>query len=142
MFRYFDPVFPHEMRRMRREMNRVMNDAMLDRVPAGFPAANMWVNEEGVVVTTELPGFDSNDIEISVLSDTLTLSGEKQPEVLPEGGKYHRQEREYGKFARSFKLPFIVDNNKVDASFKNGVLQIILPRAEADKPRKINVKPA
>jgi HSP20 family protein len=103
---------------------------------------NVWTNEESAVITAELPGVNSEEIDISVVGDTLTLSGNRQLEELGEGDKYHRRERSYGKFTRTFELPFLVEADKVEAVFEKGVLHISLPRAEADKPKKIAVKTA
>jgi HSP20 family protein len=100
---------------------------------------NVWVDENSAVVTAELPGVLLDHIDISVEDDTLTLRGDRQPDK-EEGVTYHRRERRYGGFHRTSRLPFRVDAGKVDATFKNGVLSIVLPRAEEDKPRKIAVK--
>jgi HSP20 family protein len=101
---------------------------------------NVWRNEEGVVITAELPGLKPEDIDISVVGDTLTLTGSRQAEELGENVKYHRRERGSGKFTRTFQLPFGVEADKVEATFEKGLLHIFLPRAEAEKPRKITVK--
>jgi len=132
-----------EMERLRREMNRLLSGHVSGAAVApGFPAMNVWTNEDGAVVTAELPGADPKDIDISVNNDTLTVTGCRQPQELPEGNTYHRRERGCGRFSRSFQLPFQVEAGKVSAAFERGVLQITLPRAEADKPRKIAVKTA
>jgi HSP20 family protein len=91
------------------------------------------------MVTAELPGVTVEDINISVTGDTLTLTGTRQRAEMAEGNTYHRQERGYGQFSRSLQLPFRIDANGVEATFRNGVLSITLPRAEEDKPKKINV---
>jgi len=127
-----------EMERLRREMNRLFANA-----PAGaqmYPAMNIWTNEDGAIVTAELPGFDSADIDITVEGNVLQLSGNRQPYELQEGEAYHRRERGQGRFNRAFQLPFDVEPGEVEAVFDKGVLQINLPRAEADKPKKITVK--
>ena len=132
-----------EMDRLQREMNRLFSDVSTrSRVAPSFPAMNVWTNQEGAVVTAELPGVNPDNIDIAVVGDTLTLNGERQPEELHEGEKYHRQERGFGKFTRTFQLPFQVESDKVEANFEKGILYISLPRAEADKPRKITVKSA
>jgi HSP20 family protein len=132
-----------EMERLRREMNRLLSgQASGVAVAPGYPAMNIWTNEDGAVVTAELPGSDPKDIDISVNNDTLTVTGCRQPQELPESSTYHRRERGCGRFSRSFQLPFQVEAGKVSAAFERGVLQITLPRAEADKPRKIAVKTA
>jgi len=121
-------------------MNRLMSSNMPFRTAPGFPAVNVWANQEGLVLTAEAPGVKAEDIDVSVVGETLTLSGVRQPDEVAEGTRYHRQERGYGKFVRNVQLPFPVDVEKVQAEFKDGVLQISMPRAEADKPRKIAVK--
>jgi HSP20 family protein len=131
-----------EMERLRREMDRLFTDwsprSDWTAAPA-YPAMNVWINEDGAIVTAELPGVAPEDIEISVVNETLTVTGTRQPEEV-EGATYHRRERSSGKFTRSFQLPFRIEGNQVEASFERGVLHIHLPRAEADKPKRITVK--
>jgi HSP20 family protein len=103
---------------------------------------NVWTNEEGVVVTAELPGVEPDEIDVSVVGDTLTLTGSRRPFELKEGEKYHRRERGFGRFTRTFQLPFQVEADQVEAIFEKGVLHISLPRAEVDKPKKIAIKAA
>ena len=142
MFR--QPYNWREVDRLRRDMNRLFESSLPNvqrrRAPT-FPAINVWTNDrEGVVVTAELPGVNPDDIDISVTADTMTLSGERRAEEMAESAKYHRQERTYGKFSRTFQLPFTVDRDKVEAAVNNGVLQISLPRAAAEKPKQIAVQ--
>ena len=107
---------------------------------ATFPAVNVWEDNETVTVEAELPGLDLKDLEIYVTGgNQLTLKGERKANA-PEKGVWHRQERGFGKFARSLTLPFNVDADKVDARFENGVLLVTLPKHESARPRKINVK--
>jgi len=130
-----------EMNRLQREMNRLFEGVDRGWAPvAGFPAINVWLNEEGAVVTAELPGVDVKDLEINVVGETLTLSGERKAEDLPKDSVVHRQERGIGKFTRTVDLPFSVESNKVQATLEKGILRILLPRAEKDKPRKIAIK--
>jgi HSP20 family protein len=131
------------MNRLRRDLDRLLADwpeRAGGSMAPGFPAMNIWTDEDSAVVTAELPGVSIEDIDISVEKDTLTLRGGRRPEDLEEGVTYHRRERRSGGFNRAFRLPFHVDAEKVEAEFKNGVLSIVLPRAEADKPRKIAIK--
>ena len=107
-----------------------------------FPALNVWVSGDNAVVTTELPGVDPNTIDISVVGKSLTIRGAREPEVLKEGESYHRRERWSGQFTKAIELPFTIDTTRVEAKFIKGVLHINLPRAEADKPRKVDVKSA
>jgi len=134
-----------EMERLQREMNQLFSDSFSlagGRVAPSYPAMNVWTNEDGAVITAELPGVNPDGIDIAVVGDTLTLTGSRTPEELGEGAKYHRRERGYGRFSRSFQLPFKVETDKVEAMFEQGILHLSLPRAEADKPRKITVKTA
>jgi HSP20 family protein len=133
------------MEHLQREVNRLFTDSFSGyggRVGPSFPAINVWTNEDGAVITAELPGVEPDAIDISVVGDNVTLSVSRQPNELKEGDRYHRRERIYGNFTRSFQLPFTVESDQVEASFANGVLHISLPRAEADKPKKIAVKTA
>jgi HSP20 family protein len=142
--RYGRPRFPwRDVARLRREMDRLLATEPSWSGSAAapcYPAMNVWTNEDGAVVTAELPGFDPETIDVSVVGNTLTVSGERQPEEVGEDGRYHRRERSCGRFKRSFELPFQVDATKVDANLENGVLNVALPRAEEDKPKRITVK--
>jgi HSP20 family protein len=103
---------------------------------------NLYAGDEGVILTAELPGLEPDDLEITVLGETLTLSGSRNMGDVEEGVKYHRRERGQGQFNRTVQLPFVVDSESVEAKFTNGVLHVVLPRAEEDKPRKISVNAA
>jgi HSP20 family protein len=87
-----------------------------------------------------MPGVHTEDIEVSVESGTLTISGRRGGDELPENARPHRRERNFGEFSRSIQLPFAVDTEQIEASFKDGILNIALPRVEADKPKKIAIK--
>jgi len=138
------PFVAREVDRLQQEMNRLFEaytPARLRPAP-GYPAVNIWTSENGLKLTAEVPGVHPENIDINVVGETLTLSGERKVDDLKEDARYHRQERGYGKFTRSIQLPFPVDVNQVEATFKNGILNLALPRAEEDKPRKITVKSA
>jgi HSP20 family protein len=139
--RYRAPSVWQEVERLQREMNQLMDSfsPRRSRQAPSFPAMNLWVNDEGIIVTAEVPGIKPEDIDISVVNDLLTISGERVAEQVGEEVRYHRRERGCGKFARSIQLPFAVDANKVEASFENGVITINLPRKEEEKPKKIKV---
>jgi HSP20 family protein len=132
-----------ELERLRREMNQFTGDwprrAGWDVAP-GYPAMNVWTTEDNALVTAELPGVNLEDIDISVEDEMLSVRGDRQPEALEEGTTYHRRERRHGPFVRTFRLPFRVAADAVEANYQKGVLSITLPRAEADKPRKIEIK--
>jgi len=144
MFR--QPFNWREWEQMRRDMDRLVGQSSprTRRMRAsGFPAINVWTNDaEGAILTTELPGIDTEDIDISVTGDTLTINGCCRPDEAPESAQYHRRERSRGDFSRTVQLPYTVDPEKVEAVVEKGVLTITLPRAEAEKPRQIAVKVA
>jgi Molecular chaperone (small heat shock protein) len=127
-----------EMERFQRQLNRLFYNGMEGRV-GEFPPVNVCATNDGCIVTAEIPGVEAGNIDISVVNETLTITGERHSEKLEESDTYHRKERLFGKFARSVELPFQIEADKVDATFSNGVLTIKLPRAEAEKPRKISI---
>jgi HSP20 family protein len=130
-----------EIRRLQREMNKVFDGASSPDL-AEFPPVNVWTGPDDYVLTAQMPGLDKNDLDLTVTGDTLTIKGARSPEKLGDGEVYHRRERGWGQFVRSFKLPSNVDGNRVDARYSRGVLRVTLPRAEAYKPRKISLRPA
>lgn len=107
-----------------------------------FPAVNVWASEESAAVTSELPGVALDDLDISVVGDTLTVRGARSDAQQEQGQDrtFHRRERDYGNFVRVVQLPFRVETEEVSATLKNGILNITLPRAKADRPRKVQVK--
>ncbi|MDX1614931.1 MAG: Hsp20/alpha crystallin family protein [Candidatus Promineifilaceae bacterium] len=130
-----------DLRRLQREMDHLLGGTR-GPIRNVYPAMNIWVSDEGVIATSEIPGVDPDDLDITVVGETLTLSGTRQPEEMAQDVKYHRRERGYGDFSRTFELPFRVDPDQVEARFRNGVLHIMLPRLAADKPKKISVSSA
>jgi HSP20 family protein len=132
-----------EIDHVQREMNRLFSslyNSPRTQMTPSFPAMNVWTNPDGAVIMAELPGVNPEDIDISVVGETLTLTGFRPQEELKEGEKYHRRERSFGRFTRTFQLPFSVETDRVEAVFDKGVLHISLPRAEVDKPKKIAIK--
>jgi HSP20 family protein len=105
-----------------------------------FPAVNVWVSADIALVTSEIPGVDPESIDISVVGKSVTIRGTRHPDVLKEGEAYHRRERWLGQFSKTLEMPFSIDPSRVEAKSARGILQISLPRAEADKPKKIAVK--
>ncbi len=140
----YTPSVLSEMERLQREMNRLFEGVVPRRLRSApsYPAMNVWSNQDGALITAEVPGVQPEHIDISVVGETLTLTGARLAPEVGEDARYHRQERGYGKFSRSIELPFRVDADQVQATFNQGVLQIRLPRAEEDKPRKISVQVA
>lgn len=123
-----------------RAMNRVFGDLYPTRTE--YPSINVWTGKDDVVLTAELPGLEPDDLDISVQENILTLRGTpKEREREPKEGEIvHRRECARAAFSRSWRLPFEVDGDKVDAKLENGILKLRLPRSEASKPKKIEVK--
>jgi HSP20 family protein len=105
-----------------------------------FPAVDVTENENDIVVKAEVPGCKADDIDISVHGNTLTVSGEKKAEHEKTEKGYYHLERSHGSFRRDLTLPTDVDPTKVDAACKEGVLTIILPKAERAKAVKVKIK--
>lgn len=130
-----------EFDRLQREMNRVFNRASGTGSTWDFPAVNVYSSDDDVVLTAELPGVDTDDLDVSVKNDTVTLRGERKLEKPGENEQVLRRERGSGTFVRSFAVPFNVDSEKVSAEYKRGILVVKLPRSAEDKGRKIKVLP-
>ncbi|CUQ65903.1 Hsp20/alpha crystallin family protein [Candidatus Nitrospira inopinata] len=105
-----------------------------------MPAIDVYEEKDTVVVKAELPGMSKDDIEVTLTGDTLTLKGEKKEEHETREGDYYRRERSYGSFARTVELPCEVKQDEIKASFKDGVLDIRLPKTEEAKKKSIAVK--
>ena len=105
-----------------------------------YPLVNLYEEEDAVHVEALAPGLDPGELNISILRNVLTISGEKKyPVVDVQPEAYHRRERAVGKFVRQVELPIDVDGEKVSATYKNGLLRLTLPKSEAAKPRQIAV---
>lgn len=140
----------HPLTLFERDMNRMFDEffngfGLLPSWETGWSAFSPQVDivdgEKEVKVSVELPGLDEKDIEVSLSHDMLTISGEKHQEKEDKGKNYYRMERSYGSFKRSIPIPCEVKTEAVDATFKNGVLNIVLPKAaEGQCRQKITVK--
>jgi HSP20 family protein len=129
-----------DFQRLQQEVDRLFSG--VSGTVHAFPPVNLWASENDVVVTAELPGIDANDINIAVKGDSLELRASRKPIELKEEDTVFRHERIHGEFSKAVQLPFKVDGEKVSASYKRGVLSVTCPRAEEDKPRKIQIKAA
>ena len=142
LLRMYDRPFGYgamrELERMHNEFNRLF-EGLERRTAEGYPAMNLWTGAEDAILTAEIPGVGAEAIDISVTRDTLTLKGSRKSDM--DEGKYswHRRERPVGEFTRTIQLPFNVDSKNVEARCLNGILQVRLPRAEEEKPRRIEI---
>jgi HSP20 family protein len=137
-----------------REMDRMMDDFFGRRMRPWWPerwlrgggeeiaapAVDVYEEKDEIVLKAELPGMDKSDIEVNLSDSQLTLKGEKKKEEKIEEENYFRSERSYGAFVRSVELPTEVQADKVKASFKNGILEVRLPKTEEAKTKEIKVK--
>ncbi len=141
---FFDRQSPfQEMQRLRREMDQLFSDLMGRSGPpmssGVYPALNVTEDGDKILVQAELPGINPEDLTISIEGKTLTLRGERKPDAV-ENVSYHRRERRAGKFHKALTLPYEINADAVEAECKNGLLKLVLPKAEHAKPKKISVK--
>jgi HSP20 family protein len=129
--------------RLHDELNRFFSDPDAgegDFFGNWLPAVDIREDKERLTIKAELPGMKKEDINVSVHENMLILSGEKRCEEEDKQGETYRSERCYGRFQRSIALPSSVETGKIDASYRDGVLTVTLPKSEAAKPRQIDVK--
>jgi HSP20 family protein len=142
------PTFPSDVMNMQREINR-MFDSFFRGGPADdgtsvssdwLPAVDIAEHENEYTVKLELPGVTREDVKITMQNNVLSVHGEKKREKESKASNYHRVERSYGAFQRNFTLPSTVKADRIDASYADGILTIVLPKAEEAKPKQIEVK--
>ena len=114
-------------------------DQLFEVQRAWAPALDVAEDKDGFRVRLELPGLKREEIDVSLEDGALTITGERKVETPQDGSTIHRQERHYGKFARTLTLPSEVVADKVKAAYKDGILSVTLPKAEAAKPKTIAV---
>jgi len=103
------------------------------------PAVDIYEQDGNIVLKAELPGVDSKDTELRVENNVLTLRGQRKFDHEVKKENYHRVERAYGAFTRSFTLPTVVDTENIKAEYKDGVLRVVLPKREEAKPKQISI---
>lgn len=103
------------------------------------PPIDIYETDDAVVLEVELPGVSKDEVSLELHEHTLTLSGERKREPSVQGGQYHREEGRYGAFQRAFRMPTIVDEAQVQATYKDGVLALRLPKHAAAKPQGIPI---
>jgi len=137
-----------DMVNMQREVGRIFDGLFSDfdrdgnAITSWSPRADVVENNDSYVIKAELPGVSKNDVKITLRENVLTIKGEKKAEKEEKDHNYHRIERSYGSFERSFSLPSNVKSDKIDAAYKDGVLTLTLPKSEEAKPKEIEVKAA
>lgn len=133
---HFDPIA--NLRLFEDAFSRMLNEPQTNR--PWSPAVDIFESENELVLKADLPEVESKDIDVRVENQTLTIAGQRKFERADSVKGYHRIERSYGNFVRSFAVPNTFDTDHIGASFKNGVLTVSLPKKEAAKPRQIKVE--
>lgn len=129
-----------------RQLNKFFDNRGLgwpDRAPTTTsdwsPDVDILEDENGIMLHAELPGIDPKDVELNVENNVLTLSGVRKLEYEDKKENYRRVERSYGAFSRSFSLPRLIDEDKIKAEYKDGILKVQIPKHEKAKPRQIKI---
>lgn len=132
--------FQHEMNRMFNQFFQGSNgEEAGSKLSTWNPSVDIYETDDALVMKAELPGVSKDDVSVDVHQNTLTLRGQRKHETEVKDEHYHRVERTYGTFQRSFVLPTMVDQEKVQATFKDGVLELRLPKLESAKSRRIAI---
>ncbi|MGH9899457.1 MAG: Hsp20/alpha crystallin family protein [Pyrinomonadaceae bacterium] len=142
----YDPF--RELKNLQKEFGRIFSGNLSghfdedESISRGVwaPSVDIFENKDQIVIEAELPGMNRDDVELTIENNTLTLRGERKFEKKEESDTYHRVERTYGSFSRSFTLPQTVSAESVVAEYKNGVLRVILQKREEVKARKIEIR--
>jgi len=141
----YDPF--RELRSLQDEVNRLFNTGVSrsengEDIMRGAwsPSVDIFENKDKIVLEAELAGMKPEEVDISIENNIITLKGERKFEKTEDKDNYHRVERSYGSFVRSFTLPRTVVSDEAEASFNNGVLSVTLPKREEAKARKIEIK--
>jgi HSP20 family protein len=141
----WDPM--RDMMAMREQMNRLVNEAFGRgggeeggwMTGAWMPPVEIYDTDDALMVRVELPGVAKEDVHVELHENTLSLRGERKPEPSIKEGQYYRQERTYGPFQRTFRLPTLVETAKVQATYRDGLLELRLPKSEAAKSKRIAI---
>jgi len=136
-----------EIRRLRKDMDRLFS-----RLRNGFGAPawpgealeglyiDLLEREDTLTVRVEIPGINPEDLKISVTNDRLTISGEKSEERIDDSRYYYRVERRFGSFSRTIRLPYKVEIDNIEATYKKGVLNIVMPKSKPEKKNKVSIQ--
>jgi HSP20 family protein len=134
----------NELERLRRQMDsflgRVSGSSLPDLHAGVFPSINLTEDEDSYHLRAELPGISAKDLNIQATGNNLSISGERRIATEKENVRYHRRERESGKFSRAISLPGDIDPDGVNASLANGILKVRVPKAEKVKPKQISIQ--
>ncbi|MBX3303287.1 MAG: Hsp20/alpha crystallin family protein [Nitrospira sp.] len=141
-FRELEEVSDRLNRMFARPVTRATNGKETMIVADWTPSVDISETESEYQIKAEIPDVKKEDVKVTLEDGVLTIQGERKYEKEEKGKKYHRIERSYGSFVRTFSLPDVIDDDKVQAEFKDGVLNLHLPKSEKAKPKAIEVKVA
>jgi HSP20 family protein len=131
-----------QMYDLQRAMNRLFNDSLRGaETRTGYPLVNIAETDNELVVEAEIPGITIEDVRLTVVGDHLSITGERKSDEIKDA-KCYLNERSFGQFQRVIELPVAIDSAKIKATYRNGVLKVVLPKAEAAKPKQIKVEVA
>ncbi len=130
-----------EMRRLQHEFESLFERSLGRRSPGAdeYPPVNLERTETGLVLEALCPGVDRSTLDVTLVGDALTIRGERKPDVIPDN-RYHRRERQIGPFARTVRLPDRFDPERVQATYRDGILRVQLSRVPDATPRKITIQ--
>lgn len=140
------PRYDMPLSRLRDQLSQIFEQpefALTDLLGGGWtPAIDVLEDKDKLTVKVEVPGFKREDLDVSVHENSLIISGERKSEEERKNGEFYRSERFYGKFHRSISLPYAVEIDKIQAQYRDGILNITLPKAENAKAKQIEVSVA
>lgn len=132
-----------ELQHMQRNLDRLLSghrgERGLDPSAGVYPLLNVTHDHDNFYIRSEIPGMTLEELDVSVTGRTVTVSGNREIQSEEQSARYHRREREAGKFRRQWNLPTDVDSEQVEAKYRHGMLMIVLPKAESAKPRKVTI---
>jgi len=146
-FRNLTPADPFRL--LRERVNRLFEDGLITFAPQDYeslplsswsPACDVYETEKEIVVKADLPEVKKENIQVTIDQNVLTIRGERKFEEENKGKNYHRVERNYGEFMRSFTLPAFLDLTQINAEFTEGMLRVAIPKREAAKPKQVEIK--
>ena len=137
----------HHINRLRRDMDRIfdrmygeLGTTLTPRISKIMPFIDLAETEDNLIIKAEIPGADPKDLDVDIVDDILTISGETVQDHIEDSEMYHRTERSYGSFSRSIKLPCRIVIDDARATYRKGILKIVMPKCPPEKTRRIKIK--
>lgn len=131
-----------DMLRSQRAIADFVRPAVGAKSSWAYPPANWYQSEDAYVMYLEMPGVDPSTLDVQTTRNEITIAGERKAPNVPEGVSFHRRERVFGRFRRTYVLPDLVDSDNVEAKYRNGMLELRVPKAPEARPRRIHLETA